>query len=803
MSQTSRLLPFLCTFIPVSTALSLWSTTPANSSDIIRTTYPIGNGRLGAMPIGPPGTEILTLNLDTLWSGGPFSASNYSGGNPNSSVAESLPGIREWIFTNGTGNVTELLGLDDAYGSYQVLGNLSVTIPSLVDADVANYTRTLDLSNGIHTTSFSLNGSHIETEAFCSFPDQVCVYTIRSSNGLPAVEVRLDNKLVDPELRNATCVSGNGTDSGYLRLGGVTELGPPEGMRYDAIARVASGSNVNTKCDGSTNLLTIASGNSTNSVTIVLGAETNYDAKKGTPESDYSFRGEDPGPAVEATTSNAAAKTLSGLLKRHIDDFTSLTGRFTLSLPDPLKSSQTPTSEVIARYNANNTAGDPYIENLLFDYAQYLFISSSRPGSLPPNLQGRWSEGLWAAWSADYHANINLQMNHWTADQTGLTDLQSPLWDYMTDNWVPRGSETAELLYGAPGWVVHNEMNIFGHTGMKSGAEWANYPASAAWMMQHVFDHWDYSRDEAWLRDQGYPLMKGVAEFWLSQLQEDIFNDDGSLVVNPCNSPEHGPTTFGCAHYQQLVHQVFEAVLSTMTIAGESDTAFIGNVTDSLQRLDKGFHVGSWGQIKEWKLPEEPYGLEFINDTHRHLSELVGWYPGYSLSSFLDGYTNSTVQDAIRQKLYSRGNGNGQDANAGWAKVWRSACWARLNDTDQAYYELRYAIEQNFAGNGFSMYSGIETPFQIDANFGFGGAVLSMLVTDMPTAAGGEEDRKTVVLGPAIPTSWSGGNVKGLRLRGGGIVDFGWDVNGVVKDVKTYGKVEGLTLVNKEGTVLG
>ncbi|OWY42701.1 Alpha-fucosidase A [Alternaria tenuissima] len=803
MSRTPRLSPFLCTFIPVSTALSLWSTTPANSSDIIRTTYPIGNGRLGAMPIGPPGTETLTLNLDTLWSGGPFSASNYSGGNPNSSVAESLPGIREWIFTNGTGNVTELLGLDDAYGSYQVLGNLSVTIPSLMDADVANYTRTLDLSNGIHTTSFSLNGSHIETEAFCSFPDQVCVYTVRSSNGLPSVEVRLDNELVDPELQNAICVSGNGTDSGYLRLGGVTELGPPEGMRYEAIARVASGSNANTRCDSSTNLLTIASGNGTNSVTIVLGAETNYDAKKGTLEFDYSFRGENPGPAVKATTSTAAAKTLSELLKRHVDDFTSLTGRFTLSLPDPLKSSQTPTSEVIARYNANNTAGDPYIENLLFDYAQYLFISSSRPGSLPPNLQGRWSEGLWAAWSADYHANINLQMNHWTADQTGLTDLQSPLWDYMTDNWVPRGSETAELLYGAPGWVVHNEMNIFGHTGMKSGAEWANYPASAAWMMQHVFDHWDYSRDEAWLRDQGYPLMKGVAEFWLSQLQEDIFNDDGSLVVNPCNSPEHGPTTFGCAHYQQLVHQVFEAVLSTTTIVGESDTAFIGNVTDSLQRLDKGFHVGSWGQIKEWKLPEEPYGLEFINDTHRHLSELVGWYPGYSLSSFLDGYTNSTVQDAIRQKLYSRGNGNGQDANAGWAKVWRSACWARLNDTDQAYYELRYAIEQNFAGNGFSMYSGIETPFQIDANFGFGGAVLSMLVTDMPTAAGGEEDGKTVVLGPAIPTSWSGGSVKGLRLRGGGIVDFGWDPNGVVKDVKTYGKLEGLTLVNKEGIVLG
>lgn len=698
--------------------------------------------------------------------------------------------------------MTELLGLDDAYGSYQVLGNLSVTIPLLAGADVVNYTRTLDMSNGVHTTAFSVNGSHIETEAFCSFPDQVCVYTVRSSGELPALGVRLDNELVDPELRNVTCVSGNGTESGHLRLKGVTQLGPPEGMRYDTIARVASGSDVKTKCDSGTNILNIAPGNGTKSVTIVLGAETNYDAKRGTAEFNYSFRGADPGPAVEATTSAAAAKTLPELQNRHINDFTSLTGRFTLSLPDLLNSSQTPTSELIARYNANNTVGDPYIENLLFDYAQYLFISSSRPGSLPPNLQGRWSEGLYAAWSADYHANINLQMNHWTADQTGLTDLQSPLWDYMADNWVPRGSETADLLYGAPGWVVHNEMNVFGHTGMKSGAEWANYQASAAWMMQHVFDHWDYSRDDAWLRDQGYPLMKGVAEFWLSQLQEDAFNGDGTLVVNPCNSPEHGPTTFGCAHYQQLVHQVFEAVLSTMSIVDEPDTTFRSKLTDSLERLDKGFHVGTWGQIKEWKLPEEPYGYEFINDTHRHLSELVGWYPGYSISSFLDGYANSTIQDAVRQKLYSRGNGNGQDANAGWAKVWRSACWARLNDTEQAYYELRYAIEQNFAGNGFSMYSGTQTPFQIDANFGFGGAVLSMLVTDMPTAAVGGDNERIVVLGPAIPMSWGGGSVKGLRLRGGGIVDFGWNENGVVETVEMYGKLGGLKLVNKEGNIL-
>jgi alpha-L-fucosidase 2 len=321
----------------------------------------------------------------------------------------------------------------------------------------------------------------------------------------------------------------------------------------------------------------------------------------------------------------------------------------------------------------------------------------------------------------------------------------------MANTWVPRGSETAKLLYDAPGWVVHNEMNVFGHTGMKSEALWANYQVAAAWMMQHVFDHWDYSGDVGWMKTQGYPMLKGVAEFWLSQLQEDARNGDGTLVVNPCNSPEHGPTTFGCVHYQQLIHQVFDAVLSVSSVVEEADTNFLAEISSSLNRLDKGFHIGDWGQIKEWKLSDSE-GYDFINDTHRHLSELVGWFPGYSLSSFMDGYTKITTQNAVKEKLYSRGEGKGQDANAGWEKVWRSACWARLNETERAYFELRYAIDENFAGDGFSMYKGLNTPFQIDANFGLGGAVLSMLVVDMPLAFG-DNSTRTVVLGPAIPVA--------------------------------------------------
>jgi alpha-L-fucosidase 2 len=209
--------------------------------------------------------------------------------------------------------------------------------------------------------------------------------------------------------------------------------------------------------------------------------------------------------------------------------------------------------------------------------------------------------------------------------------------------------------------------------------------------------------------------------------------------------------------------------------------------------LDKGLHISTFGTIKEWKLPDS-YGYDVPNDTHRHLSHLYGWYPGHSLSTLLSGYTNTTIQSAVTQSLINRGPGDGPDANAGWEKVWRSACWALLNNTSEAYFELRFAIAENLAGNGLSMYSGKSAPFQIDANYGLVGAVVAMLVVDLP----GKEE---VVLGPAIPGTWGNGSVKGLRVRGGGVVDFGWDGKGLVTWASVRGG-SGRTIVNKDGTVL-
>ncbi|KAM9876255.1 glycoside hydrolase family 95 protein [Verticillium dahliae] len=804
--------------IALVTGRSLSSTVPAThgtrSSDIylLKKAYPVGNGKLGAMPHGPPGLEKVIINVDSLWSGGPFEsevavpwspllgksdmmAQSYSGGNPTSPKYEALPSLRANIFANGTGHVDPLLGEGDHFGAYRTLGNFSVAVEEI--GDFSDYRRTLDLTTGIHTTEFDSGGATFTTVVYCSFPAKVCVYSISTTGEtLPKVKFGFENVLVEANLFNVTC------GDQYVKGVGVTQLGPPLGMKYESIARITGRPGCTipaTECsdDGSLSV-TVPVGQKT--LTIVIGAETNFDQSKGNTESGYSFRGVDPHEYVEQVTNDAAKQGRRRLLEGHLEDYQTLQGSFTFDLPDPNNSAQKETAALIQEYDSDGP-GDPFLEALLFDYARHLLITSSREDSLPANLAGRWTEELWPAWSGDYHANINLQMNYWAADQTGLSRTQDALWNYMEKTWVPRGSETAQLLYNASGWVVHNEMNIFGHTAMKNAASWAFYPAAPAWMMQHVWDNFDYTQDVGWFRDQGYPLIKGVAEFWLSQLIEDDFSNDGTLVVNPCNSPEHGPTTFGCAHYQQEIHRVFDTVLSGAEYVQEDDAGFLEDVKFSLKKLDKGLHLTHWGGIKEWKLPDS-FGFE-EKTTHRHLSHLTGWHPGYSVSSYLGGYTNGTIQSGVRKTLESRGNGNGPDANAAWGKIWRSACWARLNNTDMAHYHLRYAIDVNFADNGFSMYSARNEPFQIDANFGLAGAILSMLVVDLPLAHDApSQEIRTVVLGPAIPASWAGGSVKGLRLRGGGAVDFTWNDDGVVTAAALTGSRTTVRLVNVEGTVL-
>ncbi|KAJ6102963.1 Alpha-L-fucosidase [Penicillium sp. IBT 16267x] len=512
-------------------------------------------------------------------------------------------------------------------------------------------------------------------------------------------------------------------------------------------------------------------GSKDTSVTIVVGAGSNYDQTRGNKAAGFSFRGVDPTTAVKKTVSIAASRSFEEILARHIQDHHALFSIFSLNLPDTFNSSNIETAQVISNYNI--TTGDPWLECLLVDYGRYLLIGSSREKSLPANLQGKWAVDQDPAWSADYHADINIQMNYWAAPQVGLGSLQQCLWDFIEQTWVPYGEESANLLYGAPNGscVLHDEINTFGYTAMKNDAVWADFPLAATWMALHIPNWLDYSDDTTRYQRQGYPLLKGTALFWLSQLQRDLYFNDGTLVVNPCNSPEHGPTTFGCSMYQQQIWELFDRVLATWSESGDEDHEF-------------------YQSLQEWKLD-----IDVENDTHRHLSGLVGWYPGYSVA-IEEG--NRIITDAVETRMWSRGDGKNDETNAGWSKVWRSACWARLNNTEEANFELRFAIEQNIADNGLSMYSGHYTPFQIDANFGLVAAVNEILIQDLPQAHG-DQGVHTVLLSLAIPSSGGGGSVSGLQLRGGGHVNFSWDSDGVVQDATVHGRNKALKMMNAKG----
>ena len=357
-----------------------------------------------------------------------------------------------------------LLGNGDGYGAYQTLGNLTITYDGFGEYD--SYRRELDLETGIYTTVVKTGDTEISTSVYCSYPDEVCIYHITSNEDALEITIGFENRLIEPETAEFSC------GEGHVRVKGVTQVGPPEGLRYDAVARVTGCSGATTSCSDDSKL-TITAPEGKKSLTVVVGAGTNFDQTKGNAENDYSFKGPDPSDYVETITEAAAAKNYKSLYNTYLEDYQRLSSAFVLDLPDTHGSADKETSGVIEAYTVDSS-GDPYLEGLLFDYSRHLLITSSRPGSLPANLQGRWTEELWPAWSADYHANINLQMNYWVADQTGLSETQDGLWDYMELNWVPRGTETAKLLYNADGWVVHNEMNIYGFTAMKNGEGWAH-----------------------------------------------------------------------------------------------------------------------------------------------------------------------------------------------------------------------------------------------------------------------------------------------------------------------------------------
>ncbi|OJA17722.1 hypothetical protein AZE42_04789 [Rhizopogon vesiculosus] len=707
-----------------SSGNGLWYTTPGMiwAQDFL----PIGNGYLGAMLPGGTSHEVTQLNIESLWSGGPFQDPSYNGGNhfpsQQTQMAEHMQNIRETIFSSSTG--------------------------------------TIDNIDRIMTPS----GAYALTYA----------YTV-AETGLPAPNVTC--------LDDATLIIRN-----YVSI---------PGLLYEILAQAQAPGGI-VSCSE------VPGSNPPNATLTVTGVSeawiswfggTDYDMTAGNTAANYSFQGPDPHNSLAALLSSANMRTPSyaELLDEHIKDYTSIVTPFSLDLgqtPDL----NTPTNQILAEYQAS--VGNPYLEWVLFNYGRYLLASSAR-GILPANLQGKWAEGYSNPWGAGKwfsvkegelipraDSNINIQMNYWSAEMSNM-DVTKSLFDYIQNTWGPRGAYTAQVLYNiSEGFVTHGEMNIFGHTGMKLGgnsAQWANYPESNAWMMIHAWDHFDYTNDVDWWKTQGWPLVKSVASFHLEKLVEDLYFNDLTLVTVPCNSPEQVPITLGCSHAQQLIWQLFNVIEQGYEAAGDTDTAFLDAVVSKRVQMDKGLRIGSWGQLQEWKVD-----MDVIHDTHRHLSHLIGLYPGYAIASYspslqggliIDGtfmnYTKEDILNAAAISLTYRGMGTGDDADAGWEKVWRAAAWAQLANETEFYKGLTYAIERNFAPNLFSLYTAGSTIFQIDANLGYPAAVLNALLQAPDVANIGIPLQVTLL--PALPPAWSSGEMRGARIRGGITVDLAWN----------------------------